>query len=277
MLALEPRFVDLIWTVCEPRIPVPDTSDHPLGTHRKRIPARRCLHGILLRLALGCSWKVAALLVGGVSSTTLRRRRTEWVEAGVFAGFADEAIRSYDRIVGLDLSDVSIDGSIHKAPCGGDGTGPNPTDRGKRGWKWSLATDRWGIPVGWVTAAANTNDCTLVDATLDAVDESGLVVEIETLHLDKGYDSNAVRATVAGRGIEDAVIARRRKRGEPKPEGPLRLGMRWSVERTNSWISDYGQMRRNTDRVDPHRAAQLAFAIAIIITIKLAKWSDRWN
>ena len=38
-----------------------------------------------------------------MSSTTLRRRRTEWVEAGVFAGFADEAIRSYDRIVGLEL------------------------------------------------------------------------------------------------------------------------------------------------------------------------------
>ena len=27
---------------------------------------------------------------------------------------------------------------------------------------------------------------------------------------------------------------------------PTPLGMRWTVERTNSWLSNYGQLRRNT-------------------------------
>jgi hypothetical protein len=26
----------------------------------------------------------------------------------------------------------------HKAPMGGEGTGPNPTHRAKPGWKWSV-------------------------------------------------------------------------------------------------------------------------------------------
>src|ERR1035437_5894653 len=36
--------------------------------------------------------------------------------------------------------------SLHKAPCGGEGTGPNPTDRAKIGWKWSVATDLLADP-----------------------------------------------------------------------------------------------------------------------------------
>jgi hypothetical protein len=57
--------------------------------------------------------------------------------AGVFEHLVTEALAAYDRVIGLDLSEVSVDGSLHKAPCGGEGTGPNPTDRGKTGWKWS--------------------------------------------------------------------------------------------------------------------------------------------
>src|SRR5664280_2485939 len=46
----------------------------------------------------------------------------------------------------LDLSEVATGGSLHKALCGGEGTGPNPTDRAKIGWKWSIATDLLADP-----------------------------------------------------------------------------------------------------------------------------------
>ena len=79
-----------------------------------------------------------------------------------------EAIGGYDRIVGVDLSDASVDASLHKAPCGGGGTGKSPVDRGKSGWKWSLLCDRAGIPVGWAADGANRNDQTLLGPTLAA-------------------------------------------------------------------------------------------------------------
>ncbi|HMK63556.1 MAG TPA: IS5/IS1182 family transposase, partial [Acidimicrobiales bacterium] len=74
---------------------------------------------MLVRLATGCSYEDAERLCGNtVSDTTVRARRDEWIEAGVYDAIAAEALDAYDRIVGLDLSDVAVDGSQHKAPAG---------------------------------------------------------------------------------------------------------------------------------------------------------------
>ena len=130
----------------------------------------------------------------------MRDRRTEWLQAGVFDNLVEESIAAYDRIIGLELSEVAIDGSLHKAPCGGEGTGPNPTDRGKSGWKWSVATDLFGIPIGWVIDGANRHDSILLEPTLQAVADRGLLLDIETLHLDRGNDSNLTAE--APRGVD---------------------------------------------------------------------------
>jgi transposase len=111
MRAFDPDVVDAVWSAIEPLIPTV-ADRHPLGCHRPRVSDRVCFEGILIRLVTGCSWVDAEHLVGGrVSDTTLRARRDEWIAAGVFDRLADEAIAGYDRIVGLDLSDCSIDGA----------------------------------------------------------------------------------------------------------------------------------------------------------------------
>jgi transposase len=276
MLALHPRVIDAVWTAIEPLIPVHRPRPHPLGCHRRRIRDRVCFEGILRRLVTGCSWDVAGR-ISGAGETTLRRRRDEWTAAGVFKRVRDEALAGYDRIVGLDLSEVAVDGSQHKAPFGGEGTGPNPTDRGKSGWKWSIATDRNGIPIGWAIDGANRNDCVLFPPTIAAVASRGLLDDIETLHLDRGYDNGVVRGHCADLGIDDLVCARKRKKGTATTKRAVPLGLRWPVERTNSWFSNYGQLRRNTDRSTHQRLAQIDLVVALILTIKLIKWADRWN
>jgi len=45
-----------------------------------------------------------------------------------------------------------------KAPLGGEGTGRNPTDRGKSGTKRSLLTDGNGIPLSVTVDGANRHD-----------------------------------------------------------------------------------------------------------------------
>jgi IS5 family transposase len=111
------------------------------------------------------------------------------------------------------------------------------------------------------------------------VAERGLLVDIETLWLDRGYDSNLTRNRLVERGIDDAVIAKRKKRRQGAVTTTKRqpMGLRWPVERTNSWLSNYGQMRRNTDRKQDHRLAQLALAVAFILTAKLIDWRNRWS
>ena len=241
MRALSRTVVDVIWAAVGPLL-ARRPGSHPLGCHRRRVCDRLCLRGIIIRLVTGCSWQsVEFLLDNAVSDTTLRSRRDEWEQAGVSEMIAAEAIAAYDRIMGLKLPDVCIDGSIHKAPCGGPGTGESPVDRRKLGWKASIATEGAGIPVGWAADGANRNDVMLLGPTVDQVVRRGLHHDIDT------------------------------------PAQPAPLGLRWTVERTNSWLSNHGQIRRNTDRKPQHRLAQLALAVALIIVIKLIDHRDRWQ
>ena len=276
MLALDPAVVDAVWASFAAYLPERSQAAHPLGCHRPRVSDRDCFEAILFRLVTGCSWDVAGRLGKG-SGTTLRRRRDESLAAGACQYLVEEAIAAFDKVIGLDFSDVSLDGSLHKAPAGGEGTGPNPTDRGKTGWKWSLATDANGVPIGWVSDGANRNDSILLAPTLDDVAQRGLLEDIETLWLDRGYDSAVTRTRLAERGIDDAVIAMKRKRGSAGTTKNQPMGLRWPVERTNSWLSNFGQLRRNTDRFIAHRLAQFALAVALIITVKLVKWARRWE
>jgi transposase len=279
MRALDPEVFDAVWAAVEPLVPPREVS-HPLGCHRRRASNRDCFRVMVVRLVTGCSWEDAERLCGGVvSDTTVRERRDEWLSAGLYDAIVAEAIGAYDRVIGLDLSEVAIDGSLHKSPCGGEGTGKSPVDWGKLGWKWSLATDAFGIPIGWVTDGANRNDSVMVPATLAAIARLGLLEEIETLHLDRGYDNANVRRQVADAGIADLVCAKQRRGGTPgtrRATKPVPLGLRWPIERTNSWFSNFGQMRRNTDRKTEHRLAQLCLVIVFLITAKLIDWRNRW-
>ncbi len=82
--ALDPEAVDAIWAAIEPIRPRPDDS-HPLGCHNPKVPDKVCFRGILIRLVTGSSWvDIEAIMNFEVSDTTLRARRDEWINAGVF-------------------------------------------------------------------------------------------------------------------------------------------------------------------------------------------------
>jgi hypothetical protein len=66
-----------------------------------------------VRLTTGCSWVDAERICGGkVSDTAVRERYSLWVDAGVFKKVAANAVVAYDRIIGLDMSEIAIDGSL---------------------------------------------------------------------------------------------------------------------------------------------------------------------
>ena len=141
-------------------------------------------------------------------------------------------------------------------------------------------TVTWATPETAITThgdGANRNDVKLLEPTLIDVDRVGLLPDIETLHLDRGYDYPKIRAQLTALGLDDINIQRRHPRGSTKPKPPLRLGLRWIVESTNSWLSNYGQLRRNTDRKTQHRHAQLCLVAAVLITARLIDWRDRWS
>ena len=227
MRAFDPEVVDTVWAAIEPLLPV-HAETRPLGCHRPRVPDRDCFEVMLVRLVAGCSWEDAERLCGNkVSDTTARARRGEWIEAGVFDAVASEAVGGYDKIVGLDLSDVAVDGSLHKSPAGGEGTGKNPTDRAKLGWKWSVLTDARGIPIAWTVDAANCNDSVLLVPTLNGAAERDCSTTSRRSG-STGATTPMPPARLKDLGINDAVIAKRRQPGASaptkNPHGPAMAG-----------------------------------------------------
>ena len=78
----------------------------------------------------------------------MRRRLDMWATMGIGQKIHALALDAYDRMVGLGLDDLSVDGAITKAPCGGDKAGPSPVDRRKGRMKRSTEVEADGIPSG---------------------------------------------------------------------------------------------------------------------------------
>jgi transposase len=200
--------------------------DHPLGCHRPRIPERVIFEKLVQILVFGCAyWRIAD---ESCSATTLRRRRDEWISAGLMEMLQGLVLEAYDRIIGLELSDVAVDGCITKVPCGGERAGKSPVDRGKQGTKRSTIVDASGIPLGAIAAPANRHDSPLLDETLDALEALGPLPERMSVHLDRGYDWQITREKLMARGLTSTIS----EKGKP---APLRVTKRWVVECTNSW------------------------------------------
>ena len=162
--------------------------------------------------------------------------------AGVGEELLRTALAGYDQMIGLDLDDLSVDGSITKSPCGGEVSGRSPVDRGKQGTKRSVAADGQGIPVHLVAARANDHDSPLLEPTLAGVcDMIGPLPELPGMHLDRGYDSAKTRDLLEILGY-DAHIA---LKGQP---APIQAGKRWPVERLHAWMNGFGRLRRSTDK-----------------------------
>ncbi len=244
---------------------------HPLGCHRPRIADAVVFDKLVEALVFGAGYERIADAT--CSATTLRRRRDEWIRQGVWDRLRLACLDAYDKLIGLDLADLAVDGCTTKAPCGGECAGRSPVDRAKGGLKRSQLTDGAGIPIATVSAPANTVDHALLGETLDALKDFQPLPTGVTVHLDAGYDYRPCREALEERGLLGEIS----RRGLP---APIQVGRRWVVERTNSWLNDFGKLRRCTERrracVDSYLA--LAAAIVTVRALRRAAWYlYRWD
>ena len=182
-------------------------------------------------------------------------------------------LAAYQRLFGLDLEHLAVDGCITKAPCGGQVAGPSPVDRRKQGLKRSLVTDTDGVPLGVVAAAANRRDDGLLATTLDAIGVVGPLPARPVVHLDAGYDYQPCRQVLAAR----AMVGQIATRGVP---APIQVGRRWVIERTHAWGNQYGKLRWCTERRRRVVEFWLALANAAMVLGRLVRraWTHyRWE
>ena len=271
MPALPPYLIEPIFQQFSALLPE-HHSDHPLGCHRSRIPERVVFEKLVQVLVFGCAYERIA--DASCSESTLRRRRDEWIELGVMERLREICLDAYERLIGLELSEVAVDGCITKAPCGGEKAGRSPVDRGKRGIKRSMAVDAKGIPLGTVSAPANRHDSPLLVPTLKAASEAlGALPKEASIHLDRGYDSRLTRERLAQLGLRWEIS------GKGKP-APFWATNRWVVERTSSWHNAHKKLVWCTERVGRVIDFWVAFSDVVIIVRRLVRegWTRyRWE
>jgi hypothetical protein len=244
---------------------------HPWGCHRRRIPDRVVFDHMIAALVHGSGYERIA--TPGCSDRTIRRRLRDWAEAGHGKTLLRITLAAFDPMIGLDLDDLAVDGSITKSPCGGEVSGRSPVDRGKQGTKRSVACDGDGIPLHLVAARANDHDSPLLEPTLAGIcDMIGPLPHRPRMHLDRGYDSGKTRDLLQILGYDDDIAVK----GVP---APIQAGKRWPVERTHSWMNGYGKLRRFTDKRKVIAEFYLYLAAALTVIRRLinrARTLYRW-
>ena len=151
-------------------------------------------------------------------------------------------------------------------PLGGDATGPDPTNRGKRGTKRHIVGDRRGVPLGAVVSAANRHDMKLADATLDSIvlpRPRPTPAQPQHLCRDKGFDYPETRHAAEARGY--VVHTPRRGLDTPAPPPEQRHpARRWVIERTNSWHNGFRKLRIRYEKKAANYLGLIQFASMLL-------------
>jgi hypothetical protein len=159
--------IEPIWVQFAALLPEKPEFDpaHPLGCHRRRIPNRVVFEHVIDALVHGSGYE--RIVTRRCSDRTIRRRLVEWAELGIATKLHASCLEAFDQMIGLELAEISVDGCITKALCGGENAGPSPVDRRKGGLKCSASTEGTGVSVGVVSAGANRYDSPLLEPTLE--------------------------------------------------------------------------------------------------------------
>jgi transposase len=216
---MDHRTLDLIATVMDAC-----RDERASGRGRGHPPAEtvRVLATLRQFLREGTPWRSLRATSGKASGSTLRRRLQDWA--------AESLLQQAHAVLVAMLRgdpDLILDSCSARAKRGGDLTGPNPTDRAKRGTKYHVAVNGAGVPVACAATAANVNDTVLFERLF--LGAFAVMARIRTVFADKGYDAEANRELCRAFGAEPCL----HKRGRPHGSG---LGKRrWPVERSNAW------------------------------------------
>ncbi|MFJ5901434.1 IS5 family transposase [Streptomyces sp. NPDC093064] len=239
----------------------PPIPTRPQGGGRRRADDRAVLAAIIFVATSGCTWRQLPP-VFGASWQTVHRRFSEWSAARVWAKLHRLVLDELGARGDVDWSRCAID-SVNMRALKGELTGPNPVDRGKKGSKIHLITERTGLPLSIGISAANTHDSQALEPLVRGIPpirsrRGPRRRRPAKLHGDKGYDYDHLRKWLRSRNITPRIA----RKGI---ESSQRLGRhRWTVERTVAWLSGCRRLHRRYERKAEHFLAFAGIAATLI-------------
>ncbi len=196
---------DDLWKRLEPLLPKPRENRHVQFAGRKPTDLRRVLTGILFVLRTGVPWRRLPATSAFPSGYTCLRRLRQWQKAGMWQRLFEILLAELQATHKIDWYRALVDSASLRAPCGGEKTCPNPTDRRKLGSKHHLLTDAHGIPLAVTLTGANRHDVTQLLPLVEKIPHvRGKVgaprFRPRQVQGDRAYDSEPHRQTLKKRG-----------------------------------------------------------------------------
>jgi putative transposase len=243
---------------------------------RPRASDRAVANAIWYVLWTGCQWKALHRDWFGVSSSVVHERFQRWRRMGLFEKLMKWMVEYYAKQSGgIGWKWQAMDSKNSPAPLGGEKTGNNPTDRGKRGAKINLLVDQSGAPLSVVLTGANRHDKVAAIELIVSMSVKRPAHIEQHLCADKAYDASEVREFAAEAGYTTHIKFNSRKKGssEPSrqssqqkgPQGELHPARRWVVERTISWLTKRRGLRTRWSKKAENWLALIQLACAHVL------------
>jgi transposase len=258
----KPLVSEALWERLQPLLPPPKTRRFR-SPGRKPLDDRQALTGILFVLKTGIPWQDLPVEMGCGCGMTCWRRLHAWQQAGVWFQLHQVLLQELDDAGIIDWQRAAVDSSFARAFGGVQGSGKNPTDRGRPGVKHHALVDGHGIPLAGDITPANTPEIQellpLVDSAgpLDAATEEP-VHRPKAAYADRAYDSEPHREALRQRAIEPHLAKRR------TPHGSGLGKIRWVVERFFSWLHGMRKLRFVTEKTQEMQFAFFNLGLALI-------------
>lgn len=257
----KPLVSDDLWSIIQPLLPAhkPRRFRYP---GRKPIDDRKALTGIIFVLKSGIPWESLPVEMGCGCGMSCWRRLQAWQQSGVWFTLLQILLEHLDDADKIDWSRAAVDSTFARAFGGVEGSGKNPTDRGRPGIKQHVLVDGQGTPLAAHSTPANVPE---IQELLPLVDTCGVLNKEgkpkrlpKKLYADRAYDSEPHRGELRKRGIIPNVAKRYTEHGSG-------LGtFRWVAERTISWLHGFRKLRFVTEKTDEMQFALLNLALSLI-------------
>ena len=257
----KPLLADELWEIIRPLLPPakPRRFRYP---GRKPLDDRKALTGILFVLKTGIPWEALPRQMGCGCGMTCWRRLHAWQEQGVCFKLHQVLRERLDDASKIDWRRAAADSSFSRAFGGVQGSGKNPTDRGRPGVKHHALVDGQGIPLAGDITPANVPEVKellpLVDTAGPLDDQGEPKHRPKALYADRAYDSEPHREELRQRHIQPKLAKRNTEHGSG-------LGkFRWVVERCFSWLHGFRKLRFVTEKTQEMQFAFFNLALALI-------------
>jgi len=117
-------------------------EDRPYGTGRPPLPTIEVVETLRFFVREGVQWRQLRAAAGRACGSTLRRRLDGWSATALLRRVHVALVRMVRAGPDAAPCDVVVDSCSVRAERGGELTGPNPTDRGKPGTKYTTSRPR---------------------------------------------------------------------------------------------------------------------------------------